>query len=91
MVYTSNRENIMGKIIRLLGARGASSGGEPPLAVPAPSAAQWLINHNCAIQNPRGIERAIVSLRAGLLEYTIQYGESFEGCELRQNGVLGNA
>jgi hypothetical protein len=62
----------------------------PEQAAP-PTPADWLIRHNQAIQQPRGIERAIVALRAGLLEYSLQYGESFEGCELGQDGFLGDA
>jgi hypothetical protein len=51
----------------------------------------YLIRHHQAIQAPRGIERAIVSLRAGLLEYGLQYGDRFEGCALGDDGVIGVA
>lgn len=50
----------------------------------------YLIRHNQAIQNPRGIERAVVSLRAGLLEYGLQYADRFEGCELGKDAIIGD-
>ena len=53
--------------------------------------AAYLVRHHQAIQNPRGIERAIVALRAGLLQYGLEYTESFEGCELGGDAVLGDA
>lgn len=59
------------------------------LLSPRDEAPQYLVRHNQAIQNPRGIERAVVSLRAGLLEYGLQYADRYEGCELGQDGVLG--
>ncbi len=52
---------------------------------------EWLRRHHQAIQNPRGIERAIVSMRAGLLEYATQYGDVFEGCEVGGDNFLGPA
>jgi len=52
---------------------------------------QYLIRHNQAIQDPRGIERAVVSLRAGLLEYGLQYADRFEGCELGKDCIIGEA
>jgi hypothetical protein len=54
-------------------------------------ARDYLTLHHKAVQDPRGIERAIVSLRAALLEYGLQYGEHFEGCEVGGDGVLGVA
>ncbi len=51
----------------------------------------WLARHNIALQNPRGAERAIASLRSGLLEYGIQYAVEFQGCELGGDNFLGEA
>ena len=64
--------------------------GDVVLPRPAPGQ-QYLARHHEALQNPRRIERAIVALRAGLLEYGLQYGETFEGCEVGGDGVLGEA
>ncbi len=80
-------------VIRLTGAQGHTTGGTSitPQGTRCAVPSEWLIRHNQAVQSPRGIERAIVALRAGLLEYTLQYGESFEGMELGQDGFLGDA
>ena len=58
-----------------------------------PANAPWnyLVHHHQAIQNPYGIELALVSMRAGLLAYGLQYGERFDGCELGGDSVLGAA
>ncbi len=71
----------MGQVIDIKGESRAISGME----------AAYLIRHSQAIQNPRGIERAITALRSGLLEYGLQYSETFEGCEVGGDGVLGDA
>lgn len=60
----------------------------PPAPTEAPS---YLARHHQAIQNPRGIERAIVALRAGLLEYGLQYGDRYDGCAIGDDCILGDA
>lgn len=61
----------------------------PPVP-PRPEVPAYLTRHNQAIQAPRGFERAITALRAGLLEYGLQYGERYDGCEIGKDGVLGD-
>jgi hypothetical protein len=51
----------------------------------------YLVRHFEALQHPRGAERAIASLRSGILQYAVEYGERFEGCQLGEDGVLGDA
>jgi len=51
----------------------------------------YLARHHKALQDPRGVECAIASFRIGLLNYGLQYAEEFEGLELGQDGVLGDA
>ena len=47
--------------------------------------------HYLALQNPRGIERAIAALRDGLVAYGVHYGEHFEDCEVGRDSFLGKA
>ncbi len=51
----------------------------------------WLARHHVALQNPRGIESAIVSFRSGLLEYGLQHAVEFQGCQLGGDSFLGAA
>ncbi len=52
---------------------------------------QYLIRHHEAMLKPRGIEAPIVAIRSGLLQYAIEYGERFEGCEIGKDYVIGAA
>lgn len=61
-------------------------------AVPRSSVSQqYLIRHHEAMLRPRGIECPLVSLRSGLLQYAVEYGERFEGCELGKDSFIGAA
>jgi len=72
----------MGQVISLVGGANAP---------PARQQQEYLVRHHKAIQSPRGIECAVVALRAGLLQYGLEYAESFEGCQLGGDAVLGDA
>lgn len=63
----------------------------PSTRKPANAPWNYLVHHHQAIQKPRGIELALVSMRSGLLAYGLQHSEQFEGCELGGDSVLGAA
>ena len=57
-------------------------------AIPS-SSQQYLIRHHEALQNPKGVERAVVGMRKALLDYAAQYEERF-GSHIGDDGVLGD-
>lgn len=50
----------------------------------------YLARHQEALRNPRGVERAIVALRAGIMEYGLQYSDRYEDALLGNDGILGD-
>lgn len=52
---------------------------------------EYMARHQRALQNPRGAERAVTLLRSGLLQYAVEYGARYEGCQLGEDGILGDA
>lgn len=51
----------------------------------------YLARHYEALTDPRGDERALVHLRAGLLHYAVQHSDNFEGCQIGGDSFLGAA